>query len=238
MRARGQKTGEGAASAVCNFRHLGNPTQAAEIRSICCSHKRRGEKCGLGHDGSVTTHRHADGVWATTVVGFDGSHRYQVTVEAKLEGEERDEFVRAAIAMIEGDLSIPRDAPSLQATTGLWIDPPGCARFALSPIECVSQWAIDKPPTGKWRTRRAGRRGRSTGRLRHPRSVRSTVPWHHVISASGANRAPVPLYRSADRQVALARAVARDLVERELHFVENLENFGLCCVTRASYKAQ
>ena len=73
----------------------------------------------LGHDGSVTTRRHADGVWATTVDAFDGSHRYRVTVEKKLEGEERDEFVRMAIAMIEEDLSIPRDAPSSQATTGL-----------------------------------------------------------------------------------------------------------------------
>ena len=56
MRARGQKTGEGllreaqagAASAVCKRRHLGTPTQATDIRGICCSHKRPGEKCGLG----------------------------------------------------------------------------------------------------------------------------------------------------------------------------------------------
>lgn len=59
----------------------------------------------LGHDGSVTTSKYADGVWATTVVAFDGSHMYRITLEKKLEGEERDEFVRMATAMIEGDLS-------------------------------------------------------------------------------------------------------------------------------------
>ena len=63
----------------------------------------------LGHDGSVKTTRHADGVWVTTVSAFDGSHMYHVTVEKKLDGEERDEFVRMATAMIEEDLSIPRD---------------------------------------------------------------------------------------------------------------------------------
>ena len=59
----------------------------------------------LGHDGSLWITRHADGVWSTNVGAFDGSHKYKVTVEKKLEGEERDEFVRMATAMIEEDLS-------------------------------------------------------------------------------------------------------------------------------------
>ena len=59
----------------------------------------------LGHDGSVTTSRYADGVWATTVIAFDGSHMYRITVEKRLEGAARDEFVRMATAMIEEDLS-------------------------------------------------------------------------------------------------------------------------------------
>lgn len=67
----------------------------------------------LGHDGSVTTSRYADGVWATTVIAFDGSHQYRITVERRLVGEERAEFVRMATAMIEGDLSemAPRRSP-------------------------------------------------------------------------------------------------------------------------------
>lgn len=59
----------------------------------------------LGHDASVSTARHADGVWATTLTAFDGSHMYEITVEERLEGEERAEFVRMATTMIEGDLS-------------------------------------------------------------------------------------------------------------------------------------
>ena len=59
----------------------------------------------LGRDASVTTSRYADGVCATTVTAFDGWYMYEVTLEKKLEGEERDEFVRMAIEMIEGDLS-------------------------------------------------------------------------------------------------------------------------------------
>ncbi len=59
----------------------------------------------LGHDGTVTTRRHTDGVWATAVVAFDGSYQYEVVLEKRLEGEERDEFVRMATAMIERDLS-------------------------------------------------------------------------------------------------------------------------------------
>lgn len=59
----------------------------------------------LGHDASVTTSKYADGVWATTVTAFDGSYRYRITLEKKLEGENRDKFVRMATAMIERDLS-------------------------------------------------------------------------------------------------------------------------------------
>jgi len=59
----------------------------------------------LGHDASVTISRHADGVWTTTVTAFDGWYLYKVALEKKLDGEERDEFVRMATLMIEGDLS-------------------------------------------------------------------------------------------------------------------------------------
>ena len=63
----------------------------------------------LGHDGAVTTTKYADGVWATRVTAFDGSHKYEVVLERKkqlLEGAEaRDKFVRMATAMIENDLS-------------------------------------------------------------------------------------------------------------------------------------
>ena len=59
----------------------------------------------LGHDASVTISKYADDVWATTVVAFDGSHMYRITLEKKLEGEELDEFVRMATSMIERDLS-------------------------------------------------------------------------------------------------------------------------------------
>ena len=59
----------------------------------------------LGHDATVTTSKFEDDVWATTVVAFDGSYMYRVTLEKKLEGEELDEFVRMATVMIEEDLS-------------------------------------------------------------------------------------------------------------------------------------
>ena len=59
----------------------------------------------LGHDGSVTTGRHSDGMWVTTVSAFDGRYLYQIVLEKKLEGEEREEFVRMATDMIEADLS-------------------------------------------------------------------------------------------------------------------------------------
>ncbi len=59
----------------------------------------------LGHDATVTTSKFVDDVWATTVVAFDGSYMYRVTLEKKLEGEELDEFVRMATVMIEEDLS-------------------------------------------------------------------------------------------------------------------------------------
>ena len=58
-----------------------------------------------GYDAKVSTTKHADGVWVTAVSAFDGWYRYEVGVEKKLEGEERDEFVRMAIAMIVEDLS-------------------------------------------------------------------------------------------------------------------------------------
>ena len=55
-----------------------------------------------GHDGTVTIGKHADGVWVTNVSAFDGRHLYQVVIEKKLEGTERDEFVRMATDLIEG----------------------------------------------------------------------------------------------------------------------------------------
>ena len=59
----------------------------------------------MGHDGAVTTYKYSDGTWATAVTAFDGWHKYEVVLEQKLEDEQRDEFVRMATAMIEGDLS-------------------------------------------------------------------------------------------------------------------------------------
>jgi len=64
----------------------------------------------MGHDGSVTTYKYSDGPWATAVTAFDGWYKYTVVLEKKLEGEERDEFVRMATAMIEGDLSKAKEA--------------------------------------------------------------------------------------------------------------------------------
>ena len=67
----------------------------------------------LGHDAGVWTASYSDGVLSTTLTAFDGRHRYQVTLEShnRLEGEQRDEFVRMATAMIEGNLSKPKEAP-------------------------------------------------------------------------------------------------------------------------------
>ena len=58
-----------------------------------------------GYDAQVSTAKHAEGVWVTTVSAFDGWYLYEVGIEKKLEDEERDEFVRMAVAMIVGDLS-------------------------------------------------------------------------------------------------------------------------------------
>lgn len=64
----------------------------------------------MGHDGWVRTHKYPDGTWATALTAFDGWYKYEVVLEQKLEDEQRDEFVRMATAMIEGDLSrFPED---------------------------------------------------------------------------------------------------------------------------------
>ena len=54
-----------------------------------------------GRPGTVTSMRYADGKWSTTVAGFDGRRVHHVTVEAKLEDTERQEFVRFATTLIE-----------------------------------------------------------------------------------------------------------------------------------------
>ena len=54
-----------------------------------------------GHPGNVLWTLHGNGAWTTTVAGFDGRNVHHITVEAKLEGSERDEFVRFATGIIE-----------------------------------------------------------------------------------------------------------------------------------------
>lgn len=54
-----------------------------------------------GRPGNVLWTLHGNGVWTTTVAGFDGRNVHHVTVETKLEGSERDEFVRFATGIVE-----------------------------------------------------------------------------------------------------------------------------------------
>lgn len=54
-----------------------------------------------GRPGTVTSTQYADGKWTTTVAGFDGKRVHHITVEAKLDDAERQEFVRFATALIE-----------------------------------------------------------------------------------------------------------------------------------------
>ena len=56
-----------------------------------------------GHDATVSVGKHDDGVWVTIVNAFDGRHLYRVVLEKKLEGAEREEFVRMATELIEAD---------------------------------------------------------------------------------------------------------------------------------------
>lgn len=58
----------------------------------------------FGRDASVVLVKHADGKWATRVLAFDGSVVYKVEVAAKLEGVQKDEFVRFATDILENYL--------------------------------------------------------------------------------------------------------------------------------------
>ena len=60
-----------------------------------------------GHPGNVSWTLHGKGAWTTTVAGYDGRHVHHITVEAKLEGPEPDEFVRFATGIIEAASVMP-----------------------------------------------------------------------------------------------------------------------------------
>ena len=55
----------------------------------------------FGRDAEVTLIKHRDGEWATYVSAFDGRREFHVEVAARLEGAQRDEFVRFARDIIE-----------------------------------------------------------------------------------------------------------------------------------------
>lgn len=55
-----------------------------------------------GHDGTVTWTKYDTGVWTTTVSGFNGRRVFHISVEAKLDGAERDRFVAMATTIIDG----------------------------------------------------------------------------------------------------------------------------------------
>ena len=54
-----------------------------------------------GNDGTVTWTKHDTGAWTTTVSGFNGRKVFHITVEAQLEGAQRDRFVEMARSVIE-----------------------------------------------------------------------------------------------------------------------------------------
>ena len=54
-----------------------------------------------GHDGTVTWEKHDTGAWTTTVSGFNGRKVFHVSVETKLDGHLRDQFVEMARTIIE-----------------------------------------------------------------------------------------------------------------------------------------
>ena len=54
-----------------------------------------------GHDGTVTWEKHDTGAWTTTVSGFNGRKVFHVSVETKLDGHMRDQFVEMARSIIE-----------------------------------------------------------------------------------------------------------------------------------------
>ena len=43
----------------------------------------------------MTVGKHGDGTWVTTVTAFDGRHLYEVVLEKKVEGAEREAFIQA-----------------------------------------------------------------------------------------------------------------------------------------------
>ena len=54
-----------------------------------------------GHPANVAWALFENGAWTTTVAGYDGRRVHHVTVEKKLDGAERDRFVRFASDIIE-----------------------------------------------------------------------------------------------------------------------------------------
>ena len=56
-----------------------------------------------GHDASVTVGKHGDGTRVTTVTAFDCRHLYEVALDTKVEGAEREAFIQMATRMIEGN---------------------------------------------------------------------------------------------------------------------------------------
>ena len=60
-----------------------------------------------GHPATVSWSLFENGVWTTTVAGYDGSRVHHITVEKKLDGAQRERFVRLAASIIE-DASMTR----------------------------------------------------------------------------------------------------------------------------------
>lgn len=60
-----------------------------------------------GRPANVAIARHGDGSWTTTVAGFDGKRVHHVTVETRLDGDEREAFVRFATEVIENASLLP-----------------------------------------------------------------------------------------------------------------------------------
>ena len=54
-----------------------------------------------GHPATVSWSLFENGVWTTTVAGYDGRRVHHITVEKKLDGAQRERFVRLAAGIIE-----------------------------------------------------------------------------------------------------------------------------------------
>lgn len=60
-----------------------------------------------GHPATVSWSLFENGVWTTTVAGYDGSRVHHITVEKKLDGAQRERFVHLAASIIK-DASLTR----------------------------------------------------------------------------------------------------------------------------------